>query len=1392
MKLKIPLLFIIVLILIPIVMAASNNANNCCYPPYPSDGTGVSGHEVIITKQDNCNAIGPTYFFVPNCDDGSGIIPSTNLIKQCCCNNTIVEDFGALTIGFPPYVVYEKYCEGLGYNSTSKTKDNTCDCSHTKTSSTKAMNHISGYVFLDNDSTPLEGVSVQAENGFYISNISLKNGFYDLGNIPGVDNGFNKFSATVPDGYSYNSSNGPVILDCPVVYEEKQLSGEYKDVEINFTLNCTEIGPACEPVWNYSEWSQCTPYGGEYIKIRDVWDENNCGTTLGRPISVLTQRTPAPEGNNYDCPLGMVGGVCNNGVLDPYEQCDKNLSSQITQYKTSSPGKSSTTAPSCGSLGFEDNDGFVGCRNDCSYDYSNCVAPCDVCDDVSKCDTCEKCSGAPICKEQCTNTTVEFLPNYKDRKTNRNVLESYKDQTFISGIYYAESSTDVEIKWHIKHQSSSCQNQVIGYDIMFCEESADHPNKCKIGSEKYVFSKQGTTSQTLKNILKPEVKNYCYNICTLKSDGSKDCVYNNTADDPLACFSTGDKECYTWHEPGLNCVKGSGGLYHPTGCYVETINGKSQTNLSMMTSEQCSETKQCVETKYVKGDPRYPGAKCNQAGACELCNGLFGLFASQNLPSQIVGETETTLVSNCKNFEFNPKNKHDTPETDQKIGLCYEDKAEKTPFTFYNTCKQVQDCYDYKTEETCSNDPCFKFTTVNDTEIHNNCEWRYSDKQLGIGVCAPTIEEKEDCRKCDNESPLGFCNEDLCSLYGNQTCYFKEKRTHNVSSEDSRDEWLFDQNTKLRLIEHSKGPFISTCMNKKDMACIFYQTKEDCVGSREMHVDVVYDNDTGNGRRIAGTNNQTNTSDDLFGFGDCKWIDNGVDYGCYKDSDDYYTNQTPESFSDDCFDSNPNNKNIDCFRDVTPPTTNLSLRPVVEQEQYLDHTRENYLPVYGINELANITFTASDNLYSQEHIKTFVSLVPQSCKAAGCYLGVNCTDCETKAKAESCMKLNCPVYPLYNIEDYAPNGNQFKLLNKTLSQEYLLLYYSEDEAKNLEVVKNKSIFVDVTGPELKNFTYDVKSKNEYGDIYSTNLTINFSISEPSFCDAWLTPQLYPEQKIGGQEVHNLGKQFTAFYRYLPDANYHFHIFCHDDYENDLIKVKNIQVEGNTAITNPKPKGKIFASTKGIILSIETTNNASCRFDSKKTPYNESKFDFETTGGTNHSYSPTFLNSTESKPYTFYTSCKFENGSITEMLDGDVISFTIDHLAPKVNVLARTSDNEDFKEYNAAGSNWTKKREFKLICDDYDPKIPIEQFACNKTEYCFAPGMDLETFTVDNCTSQLFTSENKEVTFTVDYQNNAYEQLYYRSIDNGGNEGSFKRVHMKIRDTSFVQPKIYLQ
>ena len=191
-------------------------------------------------------------------------------------------------------------------------------------------------------------------------------------------------------------------------------------------------------------------------------------------------------------------------------------------------------------------------------------------------------------------------------------------------------------------------------------------------------------------------------------------------------------------------------------------------------------------------------------------------------------------------------------------------------------------------------------------------------------------------------------------------------------------------------------------------------------------------------------------------------------------------------------------------------------------------------------------------------------------------------------------------------------------------------------------------------------------------------------------------------------------------------------------------------------------------------------------------YLDSEITFANTGGMYHSssltsqdMSPLNIDPAESKPYIFFTSCDFGDNNYTEQVDSDVVSLTIDQLPPSADLWALIPDvNTDYEIYMPSDVEWNYFRNFKIVCEDYNDQIPMEQFGCEKIEYCFSENVDVSLFNFNLCDSEVITFEEgmpTEVEFETSYEDLAGKHLYYQVTDFGGNEGPVKKVNMKLRN-----------
>jgi hypothetical protein len=416
----------------------------------------------------------------------------------------------------------------------------------------------------------------------------------------------------------------------------------------------------------------------------------------------------------------------------------------------------------------------------------------------------------------------------------------------------------------------------------------------------------------------------------------------------------------TPHDQGLNCIPNEVGKRQPTGCY-QYEGSVPYTNLIYPQVQTCEAEEICVETPYETNNPALQGATCQGVADCALCNGMFGLYANYDL--EIDG-------FDCERNQYSfLGDEDDIPEADNQYGLCYKD-ATITSFHQFKSCEAIINCYDYASKNACENDPCFKFTDVQKDEYTNGCEWApyqtansegdFAD-EVGVGVCRPQAEAMQNCNLCDKASPLGFCDEQMCGLYGE--CYYKDDATHQTDDGNYDEESFLDAKYPT-----GREDLLPTCLKKSELSCHLYETQDDCEGvggqSSPIVLDVTYNS---TGARIAGTNERLQTSNDTFHFGTCVWQNAGgaeATYGCHKDSDGSHVAPFNE-YLDDCIVNNEETQT--CYQDNEPPNTTFFVR---EESQAHDD-----LPTYGRFELMNEDlFVVADNAWAAKDIDTYIGI----------------------------------------------------------------------------------------------------------------------------------------------------------------------------------------------------------------------------------------------------------------------------------------------------------------------------------------------------------------------------------------------------------------------------------
>lgn len=287
----------------------------------------------------------------------------------------------------------------------------------------------------------------------------------------------------------------------------------------------------------------------------------------------------------------------------------------------------------------------------------------------------------------------------------------------------------------------------------------------------------------------------------------------------------------------------------------------------------------CDNTNRAFGSECQAGSFCSQAAgtpecvtttSCDECNSIFGLFFD---PLEVVEGEACGLKPVCT---LNTNNANHSMEVLESCGL-------------------ISSCFDYRSPTACTDNNC---------SVGGGCQWRNVDglEEFGLGVCAP-IAGTGECERCADFGSL--CDAALCSTYG-PDCYF------NANDATGSEEL--------------------GCLSKERMACRYYDTRADCVGSRPnaRNYDITHEPTEEGVQRTGVTNALLDPSEDPLGFHKCVWVSTDAEDPeagyCIKDSDDW----RPEApltgeLQDDCEErGTPSHR---CFADNSSPRTIVPLIP---------------------------------------------------------------------------------------------------------------------------------------------------------------------------------------------------------------------------------------------------------------------------------------------------------------------------------------------------------------------------------------------------------------------------------------------------------------------------------
>jgi hypothetical protein len=887
-------------------------------------------------------------------------------------------------------------------------------------------------------------------------------------------------------------------------------------------------------------------------------------------------------------------------------------------------------------------------------------------------------------------------------------------------------------------------NLVWGFEPETCNIFIDH-FKLEICDKDASQCNNPGNYKTVSNSIEKEKRAYAYtgnpvpitehnNYCFILTTVFSD----GTTAQKKECTSSGNEICMSDH-PNNWCGYSSMNNVNP---YNANLSCDASNNI-------ISRLNQCPLNYYCSQDGN--NVQCIKQQNCEKCNSIFGLFGYQGF-SNLIGTNNNTF--DCPSFSAGGPS----------YGGCYIDYTRTAVDKAY-ACNAVDSCYDYFSKDTCVNDYCKKFTASSSSGSSTECIWQDYNTAFNKGVCRPKDTATQQCGLCNDPAFNRLypqCTSDTCGLYG--SCYF-----------DTSD---------------------STCLDSTNVYCSTYDTATQCIGGKNVSVEVTYtQNNLGNLVRIGGTNKLLASSNDTLKIGRCKWMPQTQtsDSVCIKDADN--------NNIDDC-DVSPRLK-TQCERDTSAPNTTIAnsayygLRMNLQGSVSIADKGADGTSPWAIGD---------DTLTQSTHEKILIYY------------------CIVKKGTTACY----PNKVLHTTgEDAYTIDLSSEIASPQQGQQFTFYYYAQDPAMNLERVKSFDFAYDNTPPIVKldkaYNVFDLKTE------YRTNLTFNIKLisesSLPVTCslkmtsndinfDTWEYYQL-PSVYHPNNKLTVVGQTLSTTYPSLPNAQYSYELTCTDAAGNVYTESDSLLLDGDPRINNPSPKNVKLRSSdlRNMNMSINAVGRGECRYTppytymlglsyGRMTPYPH-KQDISTNNILYWDTMDKYVKSGATGIYTIYSVCNISIGGAYQLVYGDsadTIHYSIDDAPPVTTAYDYLVDTP----YIYTEEDYRESLGITLVCNDSRSELTDNNdidmsFGCTDggTYYCIA--RNNETYLCDNKNdfnhyspfTDIITFDYTETT-TPDYLRYGLDPvLCYYSTDKGGNSEDKKCIKLNLKNTDFLEMTPYI-
>jgi hypothetical protein len=344
------------------------------------------------------------------------------------------------------------------------------------------------------------------------------------------------------------------------------------------------------------------------------------------------------------------------------------------------------------------------------------------------------------------------------------------------------------------------------------------------------------------------------------------------------------------------------------------------------------------------------------------------------------------------------------------------------------------------------------------------------------------------------------------------------------------------------------------------------------------------------------------------------------------------------------------------------------------------------------------------------------------------------------------------------------------------SGSWTLRYYAEDDARNLEPIKDFAFVIDGAKPAITITRHDnqsIRTTLTGTPEYRLRVIIAFETNEQASCTTELldtggsSVTAADRGGSGTNLVDQLGTKFLLTYPALKDNAYTLVITCTDSAGNT--ETLNYPVTANTdnTIFNPLPVMRAPIANSTVAISIETSTAATCYYGAFGQTIAQ-KTRYTTTGGTLHKATITLPGSGE---FYYETTCTIAGKEVVGDRS-DMIYIIVDVDGPQT-----TTCNADATSATCEVESFDFPALAYRVAFECADIPPVSGFGCAQTYACI--GSQTGTPCVPNLISGVL-----DVDGTKDWR------LRYYSVDNGGNSEQINDVLIAAKDVSKPLPPTF--